>query len=418
MTDFPDRPGYSFDPGPPPEAMRFFRGKGLRPSFGFEDVEPEEHAVAFAVAKMGEIDLLEAARGEVEKALADGLPFEAFKKNWRANPALTEWWGKKDMTDPLTGEVVKAQLGSPRRLRTIYDANMRSARAAGQWERIERTKDSFPFLEYRLGASEQHRPHHAAKEGLIIAVDSPFWDEWMPPNGWGCKCKVRPVTRREAERRGISPTPDVPDQKVQNKRTGETAIVPLGIDPGWQRNPGKLRRQAVEGLLRDKLEAAPEAVVQAALSDIARSWQVTRILEGLVASAPVGLMPKAAQEVAGAASRIVSLTEKSKVHLVDDMVETGRASRAPFVADLKHLPTATDGFVDRRSDSKVTLTLFVDGLYPPKAKGGPRRGLFVVIWFDDGEEGGPRIRTLFPKVERGYWEKQAGRSTAERIDLH
>lgn len=309
MTEFPDRPGYSFDPGPPPEAMRFFRGKGLRPSFGWEDVEPEEHAVAFAVAKMGEIDLLEAARGEVEKALADGLPFEAFKKNWRANPALTEWWGKKQMSDPLTGEVVKAQLGSPRRLRTIYDANLRSARAAGQWERIERTKDAFPFLEYRLGASEQHRPHHAAKEGLIIAVDSPFWDEWMPPNGWGCKCKVRPVTRREAERRGISPTPDIPDQKVVNKRTGETAIVPLGIDPGWQRNPGKLRRQAVEGLLRDRLEAAPEAVVQAAVKDMARSWAAERVLAGTSPGAvPVAVLPKALSSAVGIEARLVRMT--------------------------------------------------------------------------------------------------------------
>ncbi len=313
--------------------------------------------------------------------------------------------------------VVKAQLGSPRRLRTIYDANLRSARAAGQWERIERTKAAFPYLEYRLGASEQHRPHHADKEGLILPVDSPFWDEWMPPNGWGCKCRVRPVTRREAERRGIDATPDVPDQKVVNKRTGEVAIVPLGIDPGWQRNPGKLRRQAVEALLRDRLEAAPEAVVKAALSDIARSWQVTRILDGLVASAPVALMPMSAQEAAGAATRIVSLTEKSKVHLVDEMESRGQASRAPFVSDLKDMPAATDGFVERRSDGNLTLSLFVDGLYPPQAKGGRRRGLYVVIWFDDGQSGRPRIRTLIPKVERSYWEKQAARDSAEKIDL-
>jgi len=264
MTEHPDRPGYSFNPGPPPEASRFLRNKGLRPSFSWLDVEPEEHAVAFAVAKVAEMDLLEAMRGEVQRALDEGLPFAQFQKSWRANPALAGWWGRKAMEDPLTGEVVEAQLGSPRRLRTIYDANLRSARAAGQWERIERTKGAFPYLEYTLGASEKHRPHHADKEGLILPVDSPFWDEWMPPNGWGCKCKVRPVTRREAERRGISATPDIPDRKVVNKRTGDVQLVPVGIDPGWQRNPGKLRRQAAEGLLRDRLEGAPEAVVRAA----------------------------------------------------------------------------------------------------------------------------------------------------------
>ncbi|MCA3460466.1 MAG: head morphogenesis protein, partial [Rhodobacter sp.] len=280
MTDHPDRPGYSFDPGPPPEASRFLRNKGLRPSFSWLDVEPEEHAVAFAVAKVAELDLLEAMRAEVQKALDEGLPLATFQKNWRANPRLAEWWGRRVMEDPLTGEMVEVQLGSPRRLKTIYDANLRTARAAGQWERIERTKGAFPFLEYTLGASEQHRPHHADKEGLILPVDSPFWDEWMPPNGWGCKCKVRPVTRREAERRGISATPDIPDRKVVNKRTGDVQLVPVGIDPGWQRNPGKLRRQAAEGLLRDRLEGAPEAVVRAAVKDVATSWAAERVLKG------------------------------------------------------------------------------------------------------------------------------------------
>lgn len=309
MTEHPDRPGYSFNPGPPPEASRFLRNKGLRPSFSWLDVEPEEHAVAFAVAKVAEMDLLEAMRGEVQRALDEGLPFAQFQKSWRANPALAGWWGRKAMEDPLTGEVVEAQLGSPRRLRTIYDANLRSARAAGQWERIERTKGAFPYLEYTLGASETHRPHHADKEGLILPVDSPFWDEWMPPNGWGCKCKVRPVTRREAERRGISATPDIPDRKVVNKRTGDVQLVPVGIDPGWQRNPGKLRRQAAEGLLRDRLEGAPEAVVRAALKDVATSWRTQRILkDGAPGVSFIASLPGELSRALGTTERLVRVS--------------------------------------------------------------------------------------------------------------
>jgi hypothetical protein len=310
MTEYPDRPGYSFDPGPPPEASRFLKNKGLRPSFGYEDVEPEEHAVAFAVAKMGEIDLLEAARAEVQKALDEGLPFEAFQKSWRNNPKLTEWWGKKEMVDPLTGELAKAQLGSPRRLKTIYRANLASARAAGQWARIERTKAMLPFLEYRLGPSERHRPHHEAKAGMILPVDSPFWDEWMPPNGWGCKCWVRQLTRREAERRGIATTPDIPDMKYRNPRTGSVAIVPQGIDPGWQRNPGKLRLEAVEGMLKDRLEAAPEAVQLAALRDIANSWRVERMLAGgSKGFAPIAVLTTELAAALGSQARIVSIRD-------------------------------------------------------------------------------------------------------------
>ncbi len=292
MADYPDRPGYSFDPGPPPEASRFLKNKGLKPSFSWLDVEPEEHAVAFAVAKMAEIDLLEAAKAEVRRALDDGLTFETFKSNWLARPGLAEWLGKREYEDPLTGDLVEIRRSPARRLKVVYDANLRSARAAGQWERIERTKAAFPYLEYRTGPSEQHRPLHVEKAGMIIATDSPFWDEWMPPNGWGCKCWVRQVTRREAERRGISPPPDVPDTTFVNPRTGDVQIVPLGIDPGWQRNPGLLRRQGMEAMLADKIGALPAEVAETALRDIATSWRAARVVTGEApGSVPIARLP-------------------------------------------------------------------------------------------------------------------------------
>lgn len=311
MADYPDRPGYSFNPGPPPEASRFLRNKGLTPSFSWADVEPEEHAVAFTVAKAMETDLLEAMRTEVQKALDGGQTFAAFKKSWKSNPALSEWWGKREMTDPLTGEVKMVQLGSARRLRTIYDANLRVARAAGQWERIERTKSAFPYLEYRLGPSERHRASHAAKEGLILPVESAFWDSWMPPNGWGCKCWVRQVTAAEARRRGISAEPEIVDDIVENERTGERKLVPRGLDPAWSRNPGRLRRQAMEAVLAEKIEALPVQAARAAVRDIATSWRAERVLFGRAPGAvPVAVLPKVLADRVGSKVTVVHTTSE------------------------------------------------------------------------------------------------------------
>jgi len=309
VADYTDRPGYSFDPGPPPEASRFLKNKGLRPAFSWRDVEPEEHAVAFTVAKAMQIDVLTTIREEVQKALDEGLPLETFQKNLKPRLVALGWWGRKEMADPLTGELVEARLGSPRRLRTIYNANLRSARAAGQWERIERTKKLFPYLEYRLGPSERHRPHHAIKEGLVIPVDDPFWDEWMPPNGWGCKCWVKQVTRAEAERKGVDPAPQLIPRKVLNKRTGEMREVPPGIDPGWERNPGKLRLQNMEQLLDEKLAAAPPDILQAAVRDIATSWRAERVLDGKAPGAvPVAVVPQALASELGTETSIVHMT--------------------------------------------------------------------------------------------------------------
>lgn len=325
MADPADRPGYSLAPGPPPEASRFFRNKGLKPAFSWADVEPEEHAVAFTVAKAMQIDVLTAIREEVQKAIDEGLPLEAFRKSLRPRLEALGWWGHKDVVDPVTGRTRHVQLGSPRRLRTIYDANLRSARAAGQWERIERTKRALPYLEYRLGPSEHHRPNHAIKEGLILPVDDPFWNEWMPPNGWGCKCWVKQIGKGEAERKGVDKAPKLLRRRYLNRRTGEMFNVPEGIDPGWDRNPGKLRAQAAEALLADKLEAADPDVARVAARDIASSWRAERVLAGEAPGAvPIGVLPEAIARAAGLKRRIVQTTSEygKKFHDKDRRVTT------------------------------------------------------------------------------------------------
>ena len=317
MADYPDRPGYSFAPGLPPEASRFLRNKGIRPAFSFADVEPEEHAVAFTVAKAMELDVLAAIKAEVQKAIDEGLPLATFQKNFRSNPALAQWWGKREMVDPVTGEVELAQLGSPRRLKTIYNANLAAARAAGQWERIQRTKDMLPYLEYRLGASEHHRKHHADKEGLILPVDDAFWDDWMPRNGWGCNCWVRQITKREAERRGISARPKVRDTVVTNTRTGAVRIVPEGIDPAWARNPGKMRLENIEAVLAEKVGLLDHAAAQTATRDFLQSYHFSRFFEeGYEARLPVAVLGDGFSKAIGAASDIAMLDARTvrKLH--------------------------------------------------------------------------------------------------------
>ncbi|MEO0682534.1 MAG: phage minor head protein, partial [Pseudomonadota bacterium] len=251
----PDRPGYSFGDGAPREVSEFLRRKDWRPAFSWESVEPAEHAVAFTVAKATSMDVLETIRDAVQEAIDDGVPFERFRQQLQPVLEAKGWWGRRDVVDPDTGETVSAQLGSPRRLRVIYQANLRSARAAGQWERIQRAKRGLPFLLYQLGPSERRRPHHASKEGWVLPVDDPFWEKWMPPNGWGCKCHVRQISRSEAERRGLIDAPKIPDVEVENSRTGEVRRVPQGIDPCWDTNPG-LERSRADGLrLAEKIAA-------------------------------------------------------------------------------------------------------------------------------------------------------------------
>ncbi len=173
-------------PGPiPKDVLAFIRNKGWKIGFDYRDVWKEEHSYAFTVAKATQVDVLTTIRGAVEKAIAEGQTLRTFQKELMPTLQRLGWWGQKEMVDPLTGQVKEVQLGSPRRLETIYNANLRSARAAGQWERAERTKEALPYLRYGLGPSKEHRPEHVTWAGTILPVDDPWWNTHMTPNGWG-----------------------------------------------------------------------------------------------------------------------------------------------------------------------------------------------------------------------------------------
>ena len=270
MPDRPPRPGFRF-PGPvPAEALKFFRAKDLRPSFSYLDVSAAEHALAFTVAKSAGFDILDDIRQALDAHLAEGKTFESFRKD--LTPVLQQagWWGESDVVDPKTGEKVPAQLGSPRRLRAIFRANMRSARAAGQWERIQRTKRTHPYLLYRASSSVERRPEHLGWVGTLLPADDPWWDDHFPPNGWGCKCWVRQVSEAEARRLGgVTARPRREEAEWTNPRTGETRMVDRGLDPSWASNPGRDRERIVEQALQERLSGA-EGAMAAVAAEIAR----------------------------------------------------------------------------------------------------------------------------------------------------
>lgn len=199
------------EPGPlPKEALEYFRKKKLSPELDLEEAWPEEHDLAFKVAGVAVEDLLAAISAAVDKALAEGLTYEQFSAQLDDVMVALGWKQDGDK--------------APHRLRIIYDTNMRVARAAGQWDRIQRTAEARPYLEYGLGPAEHHRPEHEAWAGTVLAISDPWWNTHAPPNGYGCKCRLRQLSAAEAERKGIS------------------AEAPAGDpDPGWDHNPGASR---------------------------------------------------------------------------------------------------------------------------------------------------------------------------------
>ncbi|ENN93178.1 hypothetical protein BVtw_00620 [Bartonella vinsonii subsp. berkhoffii str. Tweed] len=305
----------------PKEVTRYFAAKAVVPSFDWRDVAPEEHAFSFTVAKSVGYDILDDFKRAVGEAIKHQIPFQDFQKNLM--PILQEkgWWGKKTSIDPLTGEKSLVQLGSPRRLETVYWANTMSAHAAGEWERTQNNKEFLPYLTYALSSSEHKRLEHESWVGFTAPVDDPVWDWLYPPNGWRCKCSVRQVSRYEAENLGYEDdaAPLKVEQKAwHNKRTGKVEKIPKGIDPGWNSNPGKHRAQNLNHFLSDKISMMGDNRKRIALEDIVGSPLLQAMFEGRWPRGfiPIAPMINKVRDVFAADSSLVCLSSDSVKHIL------------------------------------------------------------------------------------------------------
>ncbi|MDE2904555.1 MAG: phage minor head protein [Acidobacteriota bacterium] len=297
----------------PKGALRYLRTKRRRPSGHWTDVWREEHAVAFTVAQMAQDAMLAEVHQGLLQALRKGETLETFEAR------LEPWLRRRGWAPKGRGGDI------PTRLRRIYNTNLRTARAAGQWDRISRNADLLPYLIYELGPSEEHREEHAAWAGLCLKVDDPFWNTHYPPNGWGCKCQVRQVAAPPEGTR--TKAPKVEYREWANPATGEARLVAVGIDPGWDYHIGARRTLGVNAALLRRCELAARTrgasvaarMVERHVEGPGFQWFVKRPRAGekaywqarldLIEATPVGVLPPGV--AAGmAASPVVRLTEK------------------------------------------------------------------------------------------------------------
>lgn len=267
--DFKDGPiAISFNLAPA-AAVSFFRAKGLKPTFAWQDMLGSEHRKAFTVAKMLDVDLLGDVHASLVKAMADGQQFGAWRQQIQPLLEAKGWWGKRNIKDTRTGLDSLATLGSPARLQTIFRTNMQSSYAVGQWHNIQVNKEVAPLLMYDAVDDHRTRPEHARLDGLLLPVDDDFWKTHSPPNGWNCRCGLIQMTAQEAEDRLGNTIPDtapaITYRNWTNPRTGQTHRVPVDLDPGWDYNPGDTQLTELDRLLKEKIETLPTILREAAL---------------------------------------------------------------------------------------------------------------------------------------------------------
>jgi len=215
--------GISFD-----EAVSFFRKKLNVPTKRWDDLWKLMHTKGFMIAGAMQKELLEDMRSAVDKAIADGMTLKDFRNNF---DGMVEEYGWI------------YQGGRNWRTRVIFETNIRTAYQAGRYEQMTDPDVVMarPYWQYRHSGSVNPRLEHLSWNGKILAHDDPWWDTHYPPNGWGCRCTVVTLSKRDMIKLGKKTPDKAPKIKYREwtDKKGKTHQVPEGIDPGWDYNVGQ-----------------------------------------------------------------------------------------------------------------------------------------------------------------------------------
>lgn len=251
----------------PQEAVDYLQGRDqIEQTFSWQDMWQDEHAHRFTVSRLANLDLLQSIQDGITKNVNGDLSRRDWMKNSQAMLEQAGWWGKNEVLDPDTGEMVTTTF-DPARLKLIFDTNTRMAYSAGLWQRIERNKKTHPYIRYITQRDERVRELHKGWHNLTLPVNHPFWQTHFPPNGWRCRCRAVSISQAEYDK-GLSPlgealnkvAPKIEYRDWVNKRTGAIERVPVGIDPGFGYNPGMARAANLEQVETQKLAAAAPAL--------------------------------------------------------------------------------------------------------------------------------------------------------------
>lgn len=219
----------------PAKAIAYLKFKGYAVTWNWQDMLDQAHDQAFTVAKAMRLDLLSDIRGALETALQDGQTLKQFITNMQPTLETQGWWGQQVIVDSEgVGELV--QLGSPRRLKTIYQTNLQSAYMAGRKAEMEQTTETHPYWMYVAILDGKTRPSHRALHGQVFRHDDPIWSAIFPPNGFNCRCRVVALTEAAVKRRGLT--------VVSSAGRSFTDTVETGTD----KRTGEIRTATVTGL--------------------------------------------------------------------------------------------------------------------------------------------------------------------------
>ena len=197
-----DRP-FDFD-----DALFDEAAKAVYQNGGFDVsylTEPQAQALIIETLRVLDTAIASGLPHEVPETLRYALENNAFVfSGFKTFHALREV-GLSMLTDKGDIKPFNDFLADVKRINEQYNHNylyaeynhaVGAAQMAAKWHDFEQDGDRY-YLQYRTAGDDKVREEHAALNGTTLPPSDPFWELFLPPNGWtGAQKQIHAVRPR------------------------------------------------------------------------------------------------------------------------------------------------------------------------------------------------------------------------------
>ena len=189
----------------------------------FDELPQDIRSLAFTVSNLETLRQIQMVQKSLANAMDKGESFSTWKSN-------------------LDMSVLKSL--SDARLETVYRTNVSSVyNQSTRFNAI--TSGVTPYLMYDAVGDERTRPEHMELDGTVKRADSKFWDVMLPPLSYNCRCSTIPLSKEDAEERGISKASAdsffEPDDGFGDKKMGDvTTQVSIATERAIDKMPNSI----------------------------------------------------------------------------------------------------------------------------------------------------------------------------------
>jgi len=181
----------TYEPMPPEKAIEFFKDLLALTPEEIKKLGEDLGRYGFAISGIENKRIIELVKAALLDALESGITFGEFRKRV---DAVFDANGISRM--------------SRHHIENVFHTNLHTAYSAGNWQALHDPDiaDYFPYFQYLTAGDKSVRPSHQAMHGFIGRRDDPVWSTWWPPNGYRCRCRIRAISKYEAEKKGTEPS--------------------------------------------------------------------------------------------------------------------------------------------------------------------------------------------------------------------